>query len=140
MLLPALYAALVAADDEPVAEMGERAEAWALGLREDSPLIPVVDVLLLAPGHGLDCQAAVRHLFDLPAFAKPVAGEDRRWCGRRVTSNARWRGARRHLANQYGLWCAMRWKRRRRDGDVCGQGYEDLRPNGWPGSAPPLDE
>jgi hypothetical protein len=28
--------------------------AWALGLGEDSPLIPVTDVLLTAPQRGLD--------------------------------------------------------------------------------------
>jgi hypothetical protein len=39
-MLPALYAALAAAGDEDLAEAGERAVAWAVGLPEDSPLIP----------------------------------------------------------------------------------------------------
>lgn len=40
VLLPALYAGLVAGDDEDLSEVGERALAWALGLSEDSPLVP----------------------------------------------------------------------------------------------------
>jgi hypothetical protein len=36
--------------------------AWALGLGEDSPLIPVTDVLLTAPHRGLDPGTALGHL------------------------------------------------------------------------------
>lgn len=78
-MLPALYAALVAAGDEDLSEAGERAVAWAIGLPTDSPLIPVTDVLLAAPDLGLDPDAMLRHLFGIPAFSQPVRPQDRRW-------------------------------------------------------------
>ncbi len=79
VLLPALYLALVAAEDELIQEAAERAEAWALGLAEDSPLIPVVDVLLLAPQRGLDMDATLGRLYGVPAFTLPVPAADRRF-------------------------------------------------------------
>jgi len=79
VLLPALYIALVAGEYEELAQAGERAVAWALGLAEDSPLIPVTDVLLTAPQRGLDPDAALGHLLAIPAFAGPVAAGDRQW-------------------------------------------------------------
>ena len=78
-MLPALYAALAAAGDEELSQAGERAVAWAIGLPEDSPLIPVTDVLLAAPQLGLDPDAALRHLFGIPAFTQPVRPQDRSW-------------------------------------------------------------
>jgi hypothetical protein len=78
-MLPALYAALAASGDEELSEAGERAVAWVVGLPEDSPLIPVTDVLLAAPQLGLDPDAAVEHLFGIPAFTQPVRPQDRGW-------------------------------------------------------------
>ncbi len=79
VLMPALYIALVAGEFEELGQAGERAVAWALGLAEDSALVPVTDVLLTAPQRGLDPDAALGHLLGIPAFADPVAGGDRRW-------------------------------------------------------------
>ncbi len=78
-MLPALYAALAAAGDEELSQAGKRAVAWAVGLPEDSPLVPVTDVLLAAPQLGLDPDAALRHLFGIPAFGQPVRPQDRGW-------------------------------------------------------------
>ena len=78
-MLPALYAALAASGDEELSEAGERAVAWAVGLPHDSPLIPVTDVLLAAPQLGLDPDAALRHLFGIPAFSQPARPQDRHW-------------------------------------------------------------
>lgn len=79
LLLPALYAALVAAEDENLSEVGERAVAWALGLAPDSSLAPVTDVLLVAPQRGLDADTVLGHLFGVPAFTQPVRAQDRYW-------------------------------------------------------------
>ena len=79
VLLPALYAGLVAGDHEDLSDAGERAVAWALGLSEDSPLVPVTDVLLVAPQRGLDVDTALCHLFGIPAFSEQVPAEDRQW-------------------------------------------------------------
>jgi len=79
ILLPALYAALVAADDEDLSEAGERSAAWALGLDADSPLVPVTDVLLVSQSRGLDVPAVLGHLFGIPAFTERVSNEDCRW-------------------------------------------------------------
>lgn len=78
-LLVALYLALVADDDEELSEAGERAQAWALGLAEDSPLAAVVDVLLTAVDRELSADTALGHLFAVDAFTAVVSGEDRRW-------------------------------------------------------------
>jgi hypothetical protein len=79
VLLPALYIALVSGEFEELSQAGERAVAWALGLAEDSALVPVTDVLLTAPQRGLDPDAALGHLLGIPAFADPVAAGDRQW-------------------------------------------------------------
>jgi hypothetical protein len=81
ILLPALYAALVASPDEELHEAGHRAWGWALGLRESSPLIPVADILLIAPSRGLDIDDVLRRLFSVPSFTAQVDHEDRRWHG-----------------------------------------------------------
>ncbi len=60
-------------------EAAERAEAWALGLADDSPLVGVVDVLLLAAQRGLDTGTTLAHLHGLPAFTQPVPAADRRF-------------------------------------------------------------
>ena len=79
VLLPALYIGLVAGEYEELSQAGERAVAWALGLAEDSALIPVTDVLLTAPQRGLDPDTALGHLLGIPAFTDPVRAEDRHW-------------------------------------------------------------
>ena len=79
VLLPALYIALVAGEFEELSQAGERAVAWALGLAEDSALIPVTDVLLTAPQRGLHPDTALGHLLGIPAFADPVRAADRHW-------------------------------------------------------------
>lgn len=79
VLLPALYAGLVAGEFEDLREAGDRAPAWALSLRPGSPLVPVTDVLLLASGRGLDTDTTLGHLFALPAFTEQVSVEDRDW-------------------------------------------------------------
>ena len=79
VLLPALYIGLVAGEYEELSEVAERAMAWALGLGEDCPLVPVTDVLLAAPQRGLSPDTALGHLFGIPAFTDPVRAEDRRW-------------------------------------------------------------
>jgi hypothetical protein len=79
VLLPALYAGLVAGDNEDLSDAGERAVAWALGLSDDSPLVPVTDVLLVAPQRGLDVDTALCHMFGIPAFSQQVQAENRQW-------------------------------------------------------------
>ena len=79
VLLPALYIALVAGEFEELAQAGERAVAWALGLAGDSALVPVTDVLLTAAQRGLDPDTVLGHLLAIPAFAGPVRPADRRW-------------------------------------------------------------
>lgn len=80
LLLPALYIGLVAADDEDIADVGERAVAWALGLDEDSSLVPVTNVLLLAAAEGeTHVDAALARLFGVSAFKEQVRSEDCLW-------------------------------------------------------------
>lgn len=79
VLLPALYVALVARDDEQVYESGERAEAWAWGLPDDSSLVPVADVMITALRRGLSVDATLGHLFAVLIFTEPVAAADRRF-------------------------------------------------------------
>jgi hypothetical protein len=79
LLLPALYAALVADDDEDLTEVGERAMAWALGLNADSPLVPVTDVLIVGPERELTVDGILGRLFGITAFAGQVSREDRVW-------------------------------------------------------------
>jgi hypothetical protein len=78
-LLPALYITLVAGEFEELAQAGERAVGWALGLAEESALVPVTDVLLTAPQRGLDPDTTLGHLLGIPAFADPVQPGDRQW-------------------------------------------------------------
>lgn len=79
VLLVALYLGLAADDDEDISESGERAAAWALGLDEDSPLVPVADVLLAAPDRELEVDAVLGHLFGIDAFTQAVRPQDREW-------------------------------------------------------------
>lgn len=79
VLLPALYAEVAAPDNEPLDGLAERAEAWAWGLAEDSPLIPVVDLLLAAVDRDLDSDTALGHLFALPTFTQPIPAADQQF-------------------------------------------------------------
>ncbi|NLU81078.1 hypothetical protein HCA58_22570 [Micromonospora sp. HNM0581] len=79
VLLPALYMTLVARDDEVLQEMPERAEAWAQGLADDSPLIPVVDTIRHATEQGLTSSQILARLYGLPAFTSAVRTADRDW-------------------------------------------------------------
>src|SRR5439155_12924164 len=74
-----LYLALVAADDDRLPDAAGRAEAWALGLAEDSPLVPVVDILLLAADRELEVDTTLGHLYAVAAFTQPVPQADRRF-------------------------------------------------------------
>ncbi len=79
MILLALYVSVAASDEEPMSELSERASAWALGLPEDSPLVPIVDTVLVATSRELDPIQTLGHLFMIPAFQQPPGQEDRRW-------------------------------------------------------------
>lgn len=78
-LLPALYLALVAQADELLADAGERAEAWAQGLDDDSPLVPVVDTIRNGAARQLSTADILARLHSLPAFTADVRAQDRRW-------------------------------------------------------------
>jgi hypothetical protein len=79
VLLPALYAALVAREDELLQEMAERAEAWAQGLPDDSPMIPVVDTIRTATERDLSSSEILARLYAIPAFTSQVRPADRAW-------------------------------------------------------------
>jgi len=79
ILLVALYLALVGAQSETLEDAPHRAEAWALGVAEDSPLVPVLDILLLAAHRGLDADTTLGHLYVVPAFTEPAPAADRRF-------------------------------------------------------------
>ena len=79
ILLPALYAALVAAEDELVTDAFDRAPAWAYALSDTSPLIPVVDALIVAAARGTSVEDTLGHLLAMPTFSQPVPATDRRF-------------------------------------------------------------
>ncbi|MFE7559040.1 hypothetical protein [Kitasatospora sp. NPDC057500] len=79
LLLPALYLALVAKEDEEIEEAGPRSAVWALALPADSSLISVTDLLLVAPEQRLTADEALAHLFALPSLAAGTSAADRRW-------------------------------------------------------------
>lgn len=79
-LLKGLFAGLVLrADEELPSDLVNRAIAWALGLPAESPLVPVIDVLLISLERGLDTGETLGHLFGVPAFGRPVSAADREW-------------------------------------------------------------
>ncbi|MFD7981647.1 hypothetical protein [Streptomyces sp. NPDC059071] len=80
-LLPALYAQLMTKPGEPLEDMGEQACAWALSLDEASALVPVLDVLLVAPDRGMTVAETLGHLFALPAFTEPIPSDALLWTG-----------------------------------------------------------
>lgn len=79
LLLPALYLALTAEDGEALAESPERSEAWAYSLDEDSPLVPVTDVLITGPDRELSMDDTLGALFGIAAFTGQVHPADRAW-------------------------------------------------------------
>ncbi len=81
VLLAAMYLGLVAPADEGLAEAGQRCVAWALGLEDVSPLVPVADVLLVTAQRELDADVALGHLFAVGAFTQQVRPQDREWHG-----------------------------------------------------------
>ncbi|MGA6155565.1 hypothetical protein ACPEIC_19670 [Stenotrophomonas sp. NPDC087984] len=79
MLLPALYAALMTKPGELLEDVGEHAWAWALSLDEASTLVPVLDILLVAPELELSVAETLGHLFAVPAFTEPIPSEALLW-------------------------------------------------------------
>lgn len=79
-LVKALYLGLVhPPDDKLPGDLVNRALAWSLGLPAESPLVPVVDVLLVSVERGLESEETLRHLFGVPELEHPVSAEDREW-------------------------------------------------------------
>ncbi|MGW0134212.1 hypothetical protein [Streptomyces sp. NPDC003299] len=79
LLLPALYAALMAKPGELIEESGAHAVAWALGMDDRSSLIPVLDLLLIAPDVEMSVADALGRLFAVPAFTEPIPTEALLW-------------------------------------------------------------
>ncbi len=79
VLLPALYAALLAKPGELLEDAGQHSWAWALSLDEGSPLVPVLDILLVAPELEMSVADALKHLFAVPAFTEPIPSEALLW-------------------------------------------------------------
>jgi hypothetical protein len=79
LLLPALYAALLAKPGEMFPDVVDHACAWALSLDEGSSLLPVLDVLLIAPEQGISVTDVLGRLFALPAFTDPIPSEALLW-------------------------------------------------------------
>ncbi|WP_435178913.1 hypothetical protein [Actinacidiphila sp. bgisy145] len=78
-LLPALYAVLLTKPGEPLSDMGEHATAWALSLDEKSMLVPVLDVLLVAPELEMSAADTLGYLFALPAFTESISSDALLW-------------------------------------------------------------
>ncbi|WP_158813407.1 hypothetical protein [Streptomyces rimosus] len=79
MLLPALYAALMSKPGEPVENLIPHAHAWALSVDESSALIPVLDILLVAPQLGMSVADTLERLFAVPAFTEPIPSDALLW-------------------------------------------------------------
>ncbi|MGK5639764.1 hypothetical protein ACSNOK_15840 [Streptomyces sp. URMC 126] len=79
LLLGSLYAALMTKPGELLEDTGEHAAAWALSVDERSTLVPVLDILLLAPELGLSTSDTLKHLFAVPAFTEPIPSEALLW-------------------------------------------------------------
>ncbi|MEU5430073.1 hypothetical protein AB0H73_31380 [Streptomyces olivoreticuli] len=79
VLLPALYAALMTKPGELLEDMGEHASAWALSLDEASTLVPVLDILLVAPELEMPVTDTLGHLFAVPAFTEPIPSDALLW-------------------------------------------------------------
>ncbi|MFG3117246.1 hypothetical protein ACGF4C_22940 [Streptomyces sp. NPDC048197] len=79
LLLPALYAVLMTKPGELLEDTGEHARAWALSLDEASTLVPVLDILLIAPEWELSVAETLGHLFAVPAFTEPLPSDALLW-------------------------------------------------------------
>ncbi|WP_432060681.1 hypothetical protein [Streptomyces sp. S1] len=79
LLLPALYASLLAKPGELLENMGAHAWAWAASLDEASPLMPLLDVLLVAPEVGMSVTETLGHAFAVPAFTEPFPSDSLLW-------------------------------------------------------------
>ncbi|ATL28659.1 hypothetical protein [Streptomyces formicae] len=79
VLLPALYAALLANPGEPLEDLGKHAQAWALSLNEALPLVRVLDILLVAPELEMTVSDALGRLLAVPAFTQPIPSEALLW-------------------------------------------------------------
>ncbi|MFD3379974.1 MULTISPECIES: hypothetical protein [unclassified Streptomyces] len=79
VLLPALYAALMTKPGELLEDMGEHAWAWAVSLDEASPLVPVLDILLVAPELEMSVAETLGRLFAVPAFTEPFPSDALLW-------------------------------------------------------------
>ncbi|MEV6780491.1 hypothetical protein [Streptomyces syringium] len=79
MLLPALYAALMTKPGELLEDMAEHAWAWGVSLDEASPLVPVLDVLLVAAELEMSVAKTLGHLFAVPAFTEPIPSDALLW-------------------------------------------------------------
>lgn len=78
-LLPALYSALLANPGEPLDDIGKHAWAWAHSMGGASPLVPVLDILLVAPELEMPMADVLGCLFSLPAFTRPIPSEALLW-------------------------------------------------------------
>ncbi|CAM5741411.1 hypothetical protein [Streptomyces afghaniensis 772] [Streptomyces afghaniensis] len=79
LLLPALYAMLMTKPGELLEDMAEHARAWAVALDEALTLVPVLDILLLAPELEMPVADALGHLFAVPAFTEPFPSDALLW-------------------------------------------------------------
>ncbi|MFK4065843.1 hypothetical protein [Streptomyces sp. NPDC029674] len=79
LLLPALYTALMVKPGELLEDSEKHASAWALSLDERSPLVPVLDILLLAPRLGMSVAETLGRLVAVPSFTEPIPSEALIW-------------------------------------------------------------
>lgn len=79
MLLPALYTALMTKPGELLEDMGRHAWEWAVSLDESSPLVPVLDILLVAPELEMSVTETLGRLFAVPAFTEPFPPDALLW-------------------------------------------------------------
>ncbi|MFI6049930.1 hypothetical protein ACIBCO_07510 [Streptomyces violascens] len=79
VLLPALYAALLAKPAELLLDVGQHAAVWACSLDEASELVPVLDILLVAPEREISVTDTLAHLFAVPAFTEPIPSDALLW-------------------------------------------------------------
>ncbi|MEU3534348.1 hypothetical protein AB0E70_22535 [Streptomyces murinus] len=79
LLLAALYAALLTKPGEMLEDILAHACVWALSQDEGSPLVPVLDTLLVAPERGLPVNEVLGHLFSVPAFTEPIPSDALLW-------------------------------------------------------------
>ncbi|MGW0648627.1 hypothetical protein ACWD4T_07460 [Streptomyces umbrinus] len=79
LLLPALYAVLMTKPGELLEDMGKHAWTWAVSLDEASPLVPVLDILLVAPVLEMSVAKTLGRLFAVPAFTEPFPSDALLW-------------------------------------------------------------